>query len=83
MSPSQSTILNHSGYQALSATSEKGQPCDKNISPRFQTHTVKTYASNNSVPLREDKGHPFFIFCLLSFFNEELECKCNLKEEKK
>ena len=57
MSPSQSTILNHSGYQALSATSEKGQPCDKNISPRFQTHTVKTYASNNSVPLKSATGN--------------------------
>ena len=52
MSPSQSTIPNHSSHQALSATREKGQPCDKNNSSRFQTHTVKTYTSNNSIPLK-------------------------------
>ena len=57
MPPSQSTIPNHSGYQALSATSERGQPCDKNNSPRFQTHTVKTYTSNNSVPLKSATGN--------------------------
>lgn len=57
MSPAQSTILNQSGYQALSATSERGQPCDKNNSPCFQTHTVKTFASNNSVPLKSATGN--------------------------
>ena len=53
------------------------------VSPgAVELHTTMDLLTNNLVR-GEDKGHPFFIFCLLSFFNEELKCKCNLKEEKK
>ena len=60
MSPSQSTISSPSGYQTHSATSkkcEKSQPADKNNSPCLQTHTVKKYASNNSIPLKSATGN--------------------------